>query len=174
MNVPRIPPPWQSPKRPVPPRPRKVREVAPQHFLMRGQNDLLAARQQARTMALELGCTSTRAACVAVVTSELGRNILLYAGSGEIFLRPAASALDPGLVIIAEDHGPGIPNREAALKEGYSSSGGLGLGLPAVLKLADEFEIITAPGEGVWIRAVIKCHPSSWGKSSPGGDGRAP
>ncbi|MGH2625431.1 MAG: ATP-binding protein, partial [Anaerolineales bacterium] len=78
-------------------------------------------------------------------------NILLYAGTGEILLRPVIQGERRGLVIVAEDHGPGIPDVGLALQDGYSTSGGLGLGLPGAKRLMDEFDITSANGKGTTV-----------------------
>lgn len=100
--------------------------------------DLVQARQQGRELASALGFSSTQATLIAAVISELARNIVEYAGCGEIDLRADG---DSGMVIAARDRGPGIVDMQAALRPGFSTSGGLGLGLPGVRRIADRFEI---------------------------------
>lgn len=100
--------------------------------------DLVQARQQGRELASTLGFSSTQATLIAAVISELARNIVEYAGRGEIVLRADG---DSGMIISARDSGPGIADMQAALRPGFSTSGGLGLGLPGVRRIADRFEI---------------------------------
>ncbi|MGE0030835.1 MAG: ATP-binding protein [Steroidobacteraceae bacterium] len=100
--------------------------------------DLVQARQQGRELACNLGFSSTQATLIAAVISELARNIVEYAGRGEIVLRADG---DSGMIISARDSGPGIADMQAALRPGFSTSGGLGLGLPGVRRIADRFEI---------------------------------
>lgn len=100
--------------------------------------DLVHARQQGRELASNLGFSSTQATLIAAVISELARNIVEYAGRGEIVLRADG---DSGMIISARDSGPGIADMQAALRPGFSTSGGLGLGLPGVRRIADRFEI---------------------------------
>lgn len=100
--------------------------------------DLVQARQRGRELAVTLGFSSTQATLIAAVISELARNIVEYAGRGEIILRADG---DAGMVIAARDSGPGIADMQAALRPGFSTSGGLGLGLPGVRRIADRFEI---------------------------------
>ncbi len=80
---------------------------------------------------------------IAAAISELARNIVKYAGSGEVLLRRNSDSM---LLVIARDEGPGIPDVRAALEPGYSTSGGLGLGLPGVRRIADLFEIVSNGG----------------------------
>jgi serine/threonine-protein kinase RsbT len=103
-------------------------------------------------LATGLGFSSGDTTLIATAISELGRNILSYAGQGEISI----SAVDGGrcgILIIASDKGPGIPDVQQALRDGFSTSGGLGLGLPGVRRLMDEFEITSAPKRGTTVKA---------------------
>ena len=80
--------------------------------------------------------------------SELGRNILKYAGAGEVVLQQLQSNGRPGMEAIVTDRGPGIQDVERALLDHYSTSGTLGLGLPGIRRMMDEFEIDSEPGQG--------------------------
>lgn len=115
--------------------------------------DIVRARQRGRSLATELGFSPGNATLIATAISELARNILLYAGTGEIGLEPIARDGRSGLVVVARDRGPGIRDVERALQDGYSTSRRLGLGLPGVKRLMDEFHIQTAPGAGTTVRA---------------------
>jgi serine/threonine-protein kinase RsbT len=119
-----------------------------------GDRAIVSARQQGRALALGLGFSAGCATLVATAISELARNILLYAGQGEIELKPIERTGDEGLMIMARDHGPGIGNVRRAMEDGYSTSGRMGLGLPGVRRLMDEFEVQSATGGGTQIRAV--------------------
>ena len=90
---------------------------------------------------------------IATAVSELVRNILKYAGSGEIRLRRVKEKAGRGVEIEAVDHGPGISDCEAAMQDHFSSSGTLGLGLPGVKRMMDEFSLESAPGEGTRVTA---------------------
>ena len=116
--------------------------------------DIVSARQTGRSMALALGFSAGEATLIATVISELTRNIVQYAGCGEARLRPAGAGELRGIAISVHDNGPGIPDVERALEDGFSSAGRLGLGLPGVRRLMDEFEIESAPGRGTLIRAT--------------------
>ncbi len=110
--------------------------------------DIVTARQEGRQLAARLGFSSGDATIVATAISELARNIVLYAKRGEIVLTPAERDGALGLAITARDEGAGIPNVQRVLQRGYSTSGGLGLGLPGVKRMMDEFEIVSEAGKG--------------------------
>jgi len=110
--------------------------------------DLVRAREQGRVLAGQLGFTQSDLTLVATAISELARNIVRYARRGEIVLRQAEDGGVPGIVIIARDEGPGIPDVNRAMEPGYSTAGGLGLGLPGVRRIMDKFEIVSEVGRG--------------------------
>ena len=111
---------------------------------------VLESTQYARQMGFE----ETQSRMIATAVSELGRNILKYAGGGEIRLRKVDGP-PSGISIEAIDRGPGIADPEAALRDHYSSGGTLGLGLPGVKRMMDDFELESAPGTGTRV-AVTK------------------
>jgi len=92
--------------------------------------DIVLARQKGRSLALELGFSSGDATLIATAISELARNIVSYAGNGQILLRDIQNSTRVGISVTASDDGPGIPNISQALRDGFSTSGSLGLGLP--------------------------------------------
>lgn len=110
--------------------------------------DIVRARQTGRTEASKLGFSSTDLTLIATAISELARNIVMYAKGGEIVVRLARSAERQGIIVIARDKGPGIPDIRQTLQDGYSTSRSLGLGLPGVRRLMDEFEIESEIGQG--------------------------
>jgi len=110
--------------------------------------DIVSARQQGRALAMRLGFSSSDATMVATAISELARNIVLYARRGEIILGAVVSSGHRGLVITACDDGDGIADIRQALQDGYSTSGRMGVGLPGVKRLMDEFEISSTVGKG--------------------------
>src|SRR2546428_10350927 len=99
-------------------------------------------------MATELGFPTGDARLIATAISELARNIVSYARKGEITLKMVQALSRQGVLIIASDSGPGIQDIPQALRDGFSTSGSLGLGLPGVRRLMDEFEITSQPGGG--------------------------
>jgi serine/threonine-protein kinase RsbT len=113
--------------------------------------DIVKARQQGRKLAGDVGFETTDLALVATAISELARNIVRYAKDGEITIRPLTNAAHQGVEIVARDQGPGIKDVEQVMQVGFSTSGGLGLGLPGVRRLMDEFEIQSTPGLGTTI-----------------------
>lgn len=133
--------------------------VSDQGLALRGETtvaiawepDIVVARQQGRTLASQIGFSATEATLVATAISELARNIILHAGRGEIVLRPLEQGGRCGLVIIAGDNGPGILDVRRAMAGGYSTSGGLGLGLCGVKRIADEFDIVSRLGQGTTV-----------------------
>jgi serine/threonine-protein kinase RsbT len=110
--------------------------------------DIVSARQQGRALAMRLGFSSSDATMVATAISELARNIVLYAKRGEIVLAAVVNSEHCGLVITACDDGDGIADIRQALQDGYSTSGRMGVGLPGVKRLMDEFEISSTVGKG--------------------------
>lgn len=116
--------------------------------------DIVAARQLGRNVAKELGFGTVDQARITTAISELARNIYLYAGQGEMRIERIQDLSKKGLKIIAIDNGPGIPDIRKVMEDGFSTSGGLGAGLPGVKRLMDEFDISSSVGEGTNIQAV--------------------
>ena len=114
--------------------------------------DIVKARQAGRTVAEDAGFVFTELALIATAISELARNIVRYARSGEIVIRSTTNSTRRGIEIVAQDSGPGIRDIEQALQIGFSTAGGLGLGLPGVRRLMDEFDIQSKLGQGTTVR----------------------
>ena len=121
---------------------------------IRSDDDVVAARREARELASGLGFESTDLTLLATAISEVARNITTYAGAGEVCIEVERRGGRKGIRVVASDEGPGIPDVEMALRDGYSSGRGLGLGLPGARRLMDEFEIETAVGRGTTITMV--------------------
>jgi serine/threonine-protein kinase RsbT len=115
---------------------------------IRSDGDIVAARQQGRSLAAAIGFTATDATLIATAISELARNIVMYARQGEVMIHSVEISHSKGIVIVARDNGPGIRSIDDVLRDGYSTSGGLGLGLPGVKRLMDEFAIESELGQG--------------------------
>jgi serine/threonine-protein kinase RsbT len=111
----------------------------------------ISARANGRELARRLGFSSSEVTLIVTVISELTRNILQYAQTGEVVLTALQSGDRVGLEIQARDSGPGIPNIQQALQTGYSTSGGLGVGLPGVKRLMDECIIESEEGKGTTV-----------------------
>jgi serine/threonine-protein kinase RsbT len=116
--------------------------------------DIVAARQLGRNVAKELGFGTVDQARITTAISELARNIYLYAGQGNVYIEKISKNGKSGVKIIAKDEGPGIQDIRRVMEDGYSTSGGLGAGLPGVKRLMDEFDIDSMPGKGTDISAV--------------------
>ncbi|SFL50500.1 anti-sigma regulatory factor [Salibacterium qingdaonense] len=119
---------------------------------------IVSARQAGRNLAKELGFAGVDQARITTAISELARNIYLYAEKGEIVLEgiegKEAGGAKRGLKIVAKDQGPGIKSIREVMEDGYTTSGGLGAGLPGVKRLMDEFDIDSVAGEGTEITTI--------------------
>ena len=115
--------------------------------------DIVIARQKGRELANHLGFGSSDLAIIATAISELARNIVLYASRGEVILKSTQENDTSGIIVVAADQGSGIVNVAEAMHDGYSTSGSLGLGLPGVRRLMDEFEIVSKVGCGTTVTA---------------------
>lgn len=115
------------------------------------ESDIAEAVRLARRVAQSLGYNTTDASYIATAAAELASNLFVHAKDG-VF---EARRLDqpPGIELVTVDKGPGIQDVALALREGYSTAGGLGCGLPGVQRLMDSLEIDTAPGRGTRVRA---------------------
>jgi serine/threonine-protein kinase RsbT len=117
---------------------------------IRTDSDIVAARQGAREMATRLGFAPTDLTVIATAVSEVARNIVRFAGSGEIVVELLEQP-SRGVRIVARDAGPGIADVERALTDGYSTYHGLGLGLPGARRLMDDFEVRSERGRGTTV-----------------------
>ncbi len=115
---------------------------------IRSSQDLVLVRQAVRTWAAELKFSLVEQTKVVTAASELARNTLDYGKGGEVTLEVLADGLRRGLRLSFADKGPGIPDIELALRDGYTSGGGMGLGLGGAKRLMSEFTIETKVGEG--------------------------
>ncbi|HKN92823.1 MAG TPA: anti-sigma regulatory factor [Thermoleophilaceae bacterium] len=113
--------------------------------------DVVAAREKGRELSAQLGFSSIDLTLIVTAISEVARNILLYAREGEIVLRLDNSDGQHGIVVVARDDGPGIPDLDLAMRDSYSTGNGLGLGLPGARRLMDEFEIKSEISKGTTI-----------------------
>lgn len=113
--------------------------------------DIVLARQKGREVSKELQFGGVDQARITTAISELARNIYLYAGSGQITISVLEESGRKGIHISALDNGPGINDIRTVLQDGYSTSGGLGAGLPGVRRLMDNFDIDSIPGTGTTI-----------------------
>jgi len=114
--------------------------------------DIVTARVRTKAVAEAIGFNYMDQTRIATAVSELARNAFQYAGKGKVRISPIDIGSEHGIEIVVEDHGPGIKDLESAMKGGYSTSRGLGMGLSGSRKLMDEFEIKTRIGEGTVVR----------------------
>lgn len=112
---------------------------------------VVAARQAGRTMAEKLGFSSTEQTLIATAISEMARNIIQYAKTGQIRLKLVREDGHQGIQVVAEDQGPGIPDVEMALRDGYTSGKGMGMGIPGARRLMDDFRITSELGRGTTV-----------------------
>jgi len=122
------------------------------------ETDIVTARQEGRALAAQIGFQGTDLTVVATAISELARNIVSYAGDGEVALSEVQSGGRRGIEVAAIDRGPGIANLTQAVLDGFSTGGGLGLGLPGTRRLMDDFDIQSKLGHGttVTVRKWLK------------------
>jgi serine/threonine-protein kinase RsbT len=102
-------------------------------------------------MAIDAGLKLVDQTKIVTAASELARNTVIYGGGGTLLLETVSSGARKGVRLTFEDHGPGIADLELAMKDGYTTGGGLGLGLSGAKRLSNEFEISSKPGEGTRI-----------------------
>ena len=112
--------------------------------------DVVAARQAAREMAGRVGLGGTDLTIIATAVSEVARNIVRFAGRGQVIFELLREPRR-GLLVVARDSGPGIPDVQQAVQDGYSTYEGLGLGLPGARRLMDEFAVVSEPGRGTTV-----------------------
>jgi serine/threonine-protein kinase RsbT len=130
-------------------------EHAEERIAIESDSDVVTARQRARALAAQLELSTTDQTLLATAISEVARNITTYATRGEVVLSIVHdNGGRAGIRVVARDNGPGIDDIERALQDGYTSGGGLGLGLPGARRLVDEFDIESAPSEGTTVTLV--------------------
>jgi len=122
-----------------------------QRVVIAADRDIVTARQEGRQLASTLDFSSSDLTVIAVAISEVARNILSYAHTGAITLQVVEKNGRRGIMVVAEDAGPGIDDIGLALEDGFSTSGSLGLGLPGARRLMDEFEIRSEVGKGTTV-----------------------
>jgi serine/threonine-protein kinase RsbT len=119
--------------------------------VIRSDLDIVVARTRARDAAKAMGFGAIDQARIATAVSELARNIFLYAGTGEVIVRQIERNARKGIEIVCDDQGPGIPNIDLVMQDGYSTSRGMGMGLPGAKRLMDEFQIKSQENVGTTI-----------------------
>jgi len=117
-------------------------------IIVENEWDIVVARQEGRELARQIGFNEVDQARITTALSELARNIVFYAGTGQIKMWKGSSKGRASICIVAEDEGPGIQDIKLALQDGYSTAKGLGAGLPGVKRLVDNFFIKSKQGQG--------------------------
>lgn len=126
-------------------------EIAEAVLPMRSDRDVLKARSYANLLTSSLHFSNSERAMITIVISEIARNTVLYATSGTMLLKLVSQGDRRGLLIVVQDQGPGIADLKLAMQDGYTTSKGLGIGLPGARRLMDEFEIVSEVGKGTTI-----------------------
>ncbi|MCR6109422.1 anti-sigma regulatory factor [Bacillus sp. A301a_S52] len=124
------------------------------HVDIHSEWGIVAARQAGRKLAREVGFGSVDQARITTAISELARNIYLYANKGQIQIEEVTLSENRGIKIVAVDEGPGIKDLRRVMEDGFTTSGGLGAGLPGVKRLMDTFDIESEVNEGTTITAI--------------------
>jgi serine/threonine-protein kinase RsbT len=128
--------------------------VKTERIAIRQSDDVVRVRQLTRTFAVELGLSLVDQTKIITASSELARNTLDYGGGGEVTVEIVDQGGRRGLRLTFEDKGPGIADVEQALKDGFTSGKGMGLGLGGAKRLCNEFSIASKPGEGTKVTIV--------------------
>ena len=118
---------------------------------LRSEHDIVLARQLVRKLTLELGFSLVDQTKMVTAASELARNALVYGHGGAMHWEVVRAESRTGLKLLFADEGPGIPNLDLAMTDGWTSGKGLGMGLSGSKRLVNEFEIRTAAGEGTCV-----------------------
>ena len=123
----------------------------PREVRIKVESDIVVARRAVRDAATELGFGQTEVTRIVTAASELARNVFKYAGEGVMCWRPVTIESRIGIEVQFVDQGPGIADIDLAMGEGYSTGGGLGMGLPGARRLVDEFDLQSTPGRGTTV-----------------------
>ncbi|HJX67024.1 MAG TPA: anti-sigma regulatory factor [Polyangia bacterium] len=132
-----------------------MRLIDSETVAIRQETDLLLVRQLVRQRAAELGFRKLGQTKAVTAASELGRNTLIHGGGGKMLLQTFVELARRGLRLTFEDHGPGIADVERAMTDGYTTAGGLGLGLGGTKRLVDEFDLTSSVGMGTRVRVTL-------------------
>lgn len=127
-------------------------EITGKTFSIKSDKDLIKIRDYGRSIAGQIGFSGNDQTLISTALSEICRNVLEYAGSGEVVIEADRAVKPAAIEIVVSDTGPGIENIELALKEGYSTGRGLGIGLPGSKRIMDNFEIESEMGKGTTVK----------------------
>ena len=121
------------------------------HIKIGHDSDIVTARQLGRQLAGSIGFSTSDQTMIALAISEIARNIVTYASHGELTLSRVENSGRRGISIVATDEGPGIPDLDLAMRDGYSTGKSLGVGLPGARRVVDDFEIASVVGKGTTV-----------------------
>lgn len=125
---------------------------------IRSSEAVVIARQAVREWAVQLGFSLVDQTKIVTAASEIARNTLVHGGGGRLLLQQVNDGNRSGLQLVFEDHGPGIKDVEQAMRDGFTTGAGLGLGLGGARRLSSEFEITSTPGAGTRVR-ILRWRP---------------
>ncbi|WP_305787812.1 ATP-binding protein [Symbioplanes lichenis] len=131
--------------------------AAGEQITVASDQDVVRVRQLVRTLAVAVKLSLVDQTKIVTAASELARNTLVYGGGGTVAVSRVENGRRAGIRIVFADEGPGIPDLDLALTDGYTTGGGLGLGLSGARRLVDEFDIDTAVGRGTTISVTKWC-----------------
>ena len=131
-----------------------IRVVSAESHEIRNSDDIVLVRQSVRKKSIALGLGLVDQTKIVTASSELARNTLDYAGGGKAIVETVENGSRRGLRVTFEDQGPGIADIDLALTDGYTTGGGMGLGLGGAKRLSNEFELWSKPGEGTRVSIV--------------------
>ena len=123
-------------------------------FPLRSDIDVVAARRAVRDWAAELGLSVVDLTKVVTAASELARNAVVHGGGGIMCLQVVLQDVREGLRLTFKDSGPGIPEIDLAMRDGYSTGTGMGIGLPGAKRLVNEFDLLSTPSAGTCVTVV--------------------
>lgn len=128
--------------------------LKPDTIVVGAEQDIVTVRQRVRTMAVALKLSLVDQTKIVTAASELARNLWIYGGGGKVTLSEVQQGNRKGMRVDFVDQGPGIPDIEQALRDGFTSGGGMGLGLGGAKRLVNEFEIQSQPGQGTRVTII--------------------
>jgi serine/threonine-protein kinase RsbT len=131
--------------------------AAMERLEVRSDQDVVRVRQLVRSLAVAVKLSLVDQTKLVTAASELARNTLVYGGGGAVSAGRVDNGRRRGIRIVFADQGPGIPDLDLALTDGYTTGGGMGLGLSGARRLVDEFDIETAVGQGTTISVIKWC-----------------
>ncbi|HEY9249971.1 MAG TPA: anti-sigma regulatory factor [Rariglobus sp.] len=128
--------------------------IEPKTLPLRGESDIVQARREVRDLAIRLGCTLIEQTKFVTATSEIARNTLIHGKGGILTIEEIVRDGRRGIKLVFTDEGPGIPDIATAMRDGYTTGNGMGLGLSGSKRLVHEFDLRSEPGKGTQVTLV--------------------